>query len=108
VLFQGGLPILGQPVAGQQATYNPFYEHNQTYTEELQITSKPSSSRLDWVGGAFYYQDRTELRLDTYNTCVNNTCAPGAVAPNRNDGFPNTFPPRSMATAPIASSRRRA
>lgn len=91
VFFQGGLPILGQPVAGQQATYNPFYEHNQTYTEELQITSKPSSSRLDWVGGAFYYQDRTELRLDTYNTCVNNTCAPGAVAPNRNDGFPNTF-----------------
>ena len=90
VLFQGGLPILGQALAGQAATYNQFYEHNRTFSQEFQLTSKPSTSRFDWVAGAFYYNDHSELRLDTYNTCVNGVCAPGAAVPNRNDGFPTT------------------
>ena len=34
-------------------TLDDFRENNRTWTEELQFTSKPSSSRLDWVGG-FY------------------------------------------------------
>lgn len=88
VLFQGGLPILGQPIAGQSASYAPFYEHNRTFSQEFTLTSKPSSSRFDWVAGAFYYNDNTELRLDTYFTCVNGICAPGT--PIRNDGFPTT------------------
>ena len=90
VLFQGGLPILGQPIAGQSASYAPFYEKNKTFSQELQLTSAPSASRLDWVAGAFYYNDHTVLQLDTYNTCVGNVCAPGA-APTRNTGYPATY-----------------
>ena len=89
VLFQGGLPILGQPVAGQSALYAPFYERNRTFSQEFQLTSAPSGSRLDWVAGAFYYNDHTLLQLDTYNTCIGNVCAPGAP-PTRNTGHPNT------------------
>ena len=96
VLFQGGLPILGQRLPAPRnnivgASYAPFYEHNRTYSQEFQLTSKPSSSRFDWVAGAFYYNDHSELRLDTYFTCLGATaatCGPGT--PTRNDGFPTT------------------
>ena len=90
VLFQGGLPILGQPINGQFVTYAPFYESNKTFSQEFQLTSAPSDSRLDWVAGAFYYNDHTLLQLDSYSTCVNNVCAPGAPAPIRNSGRPVT------------------
>ena len=90
VLFQGGVPILGQPVAGQSAAYAPFYEQNKTFSQEFQLTSAPSESRLDWVAGAFYYNDHTLLQLDSYNTCVGAVCAPGA-APSRNTGRPVTY-----------------
>ena len=90
VLFQGGVPILGQPVAGQSAAYAPFYEQNKTFSQEFQLTSAPSESRLDWVAGAFYYNDHTLLQLDSYNTCVGTVCAPGA-APSRNTGRPVTY-----------------
>ena len=89
VLFQGGVPILGQPVAGQSAAYAPFYEQNKTFSQEFQLTSAPSDSRLDWVGGAFYYNDHTLLQLDSYSTCIGTVCAPGA-APARNTGRPVT------------------
>ena len=90
VLFQGGVPILGQPVAGQSAAYAPFYEQNKTFSQEFQLTSAQSESRLDWVAGAFYYNDHTLLQLDSYNTCVGTVCAPGA-APSRNTGRPVTY-----------------
>ena len=90
VLFQGGVPILGQPIAGQSAVYAPFYERNKTFSQEFQLTSAPSSSRFDWVAGAFYYNDHTLLQLDSYNTCVGNVCAPGG-APTRNTGYPTTY-----------------
>jgi iron complex outermembrane receptor protein len=89
VLFQGGVPILGQPIAGQSASYAPFYEKNRTFSQEFQLTSAPSDSRIDWVAGAFYYNDHTLLQLDTYSTCIGNVCAPGAP-PTRNAGRPNT------------------
>ena len=90
VLFQGGLPILGQPIAGQNVTYAPFYEKNKTFSQEFQLTSAPSDSRLDWVAGAFYYNDHTLLQLDAYSVCLNGACQPGAPAPSRNTGRPNT------------------
>lgn len=90
VLFQGGQPLLGQPIAGQSAVYDPFYEHNKTFSQEFQLTSKTNpDTRFDWVAGAFYYDDHTRLRLDTYFTCIANTCAPGV--PTRNDGRPSTL-----------------
>jgi iron complex outermembrane receptor protein len=88
--FAGGSPILGQPVAGQGVTGDIFYEHNRTLSQEFQLTSKPSDSRLDWVGGFFYYNDHSELRLDAFTTCVGAVCTPG-FTPNRSDGFPATF-----------------
>ncbi len=89
VFFQGGYPGLGQPVAGQSAAYSSFYEKNRSFSQEFQLTSKPSSSRFDWVAGAFYYDDHTELQLDTFPTCVGAICAPGT--PLRNHGFPTTL-----------------
>ena len=89
VTFQGGLPILGQPVAGQGATYDVFYETSRTWSQELQLTSNPSGSRLDWVAGAFYYNDHDLLQLSAYNTCVGGVCAPG-FTPNTNTGRPST------------------
>ncbi|MGY2737036.1 TonB-dependent receptor [Sphingomonas sp. UYP23] len=90
VLFQNGLPILGQVAAGQGASYNQFYERNRTFSQELTLTSAPSSSRFDWVAGAFFYDDHLKLQLDTYNTCLGAVCAPGA-APNRINGLPSTL-----------------
>ncbi len=90
VTFQGGQPILGQPVAtpGFAAAFTTFYEQNKTFSQELQLTSKKSDSRFDWVVGAFYYNDHTELRLDTIGTCVNGACF--GATPTRSDGFPTT------------------
>ncbi|WP_174285036.1 TonB-dependent receptor [Sphingomonas bacterium] len=91
VLFQNGLPILGQVAAGQGASYNQFFERNRTFSQELTLTSTASpSSRFDWVAGAFYYDDHLKLQLDTYNTCIGNVCAPGTV-PNRINGLPSTL-----------------
>ena len=90
LLFAGGLPVLGQPIAGQSGAYNPFLERNRTWSQEFQLTSAPNGSRFDWVAGAFYYNDHTFLQLDSYNTCVGNVCAPGA-APQRNTGRPTTL-----------------
>jgi len=88
VNFAGGNAAPGYPLAGETTTYNSLFEHNRTYSEELQLVSKPSSSRLDWVLGAFYYNDHTELRLDSLPTCQGDKCL---VTPQRSDGFPNTL-----------------
>ena len=89
ITFQGGSPLLGQPTpASFAAPNNFFYEKNKTFSQELQLTSKKTDSRFDWVVGAFYYNDHTELRLDTIGTCVNGVC--GGATPTRSDGFPTT------------------
>ena len=89
VTFQAGLPILGQPVAGEGATYDVFYETSKTWSQELQLTSNSAGSRLDWVAGLFYYNDQDLLQLSSYNTCVGAVCAPG-FTPNTNTGLPTT------------------
>ena len=89
LFFAGGLPVLGEPVAGQSGSYDPFFEQNKTWSQEFQLTSKPSASRFEWLAGAFYYNDRQELQLDSYNTCIGNVCAPGAP-PTQNTGYPTT------------------
>ena len=81
VNFTGGQPVL-------TTSDNIFYEKNKTFSQELQLTSKKTESRFDWVIGAFYYDDHTELRLDTIPYCPNGVCA-GPV-PTRSDGFPST------------------
>jgi iron complex outermembrane receptor protein len=88
VSFAGGSPAPGQPIAKETTAYSNFYEANKTFSEELQLVSKPSSSRLDWVLGAFYYNDHTRLQLDTLPTCAGSTCL---GTPTRNDGHPSTL-----------------
>ena len=80
ISFTGGSPVL-------TASNNMFYEKNKTFSQELQLTSA-KGSRFDWVAGAFYYHDNTELRLDTVPFCPNGVCLP--PVPSRSDGYPTT------------------
>ena len=85
VMFtQNGIP--GNPVAGQSAVESDIYGKNKTFSQEFQLSSKPSASPFDWILGAFYYHDDTTQRLDNFQTCVGAVCAPGT--PNRITGYP--------------------
>ena len=88
-LFGGAQSGLGQPRAGLGTPTNDFLQHDRAFSQEFQLTSAKSDSRLDWVAGAFYFDDKSRLRLDTYNTCVGTVCAPG-FTPTRNEGRPTT------------------
>ncbi|WP_174279134.1 TonB-dependent receptor [Sphingomonas bacterium] len=89
VAFAGGGPGQGQPLAGETTAYSNFYEKNRSLSEELQLVSKASpGERFDWVLGAFYYDDHTQLRLDSLPTCNGSVCL---GTPQRNNGFPNTL-----------------
>ncbi len=81
ISFTGGSPVL-------TTSNNVFYEKNKTFSQELQLTSKKTESRFDWVVGAFYYHDNTELRLDTIPYCPGGVCLP--PSPTRSDGYPTT------------------
>ncbi len=83
---QNGIP--GKPVAGQSASIQIIHGRNKTFSTEIQLSSKPSASRLDWLVGAFYYHDNSQLVLDSAVTCVEGVCAPGT--PTRNAGYPTT------------------
>ena len=90
-LFPGNAPDPGNLLPGGGVTLDDFVEGNRTWSEELQITSKPSSSRLDWVGGFFYYHDITKQGLSTFPICTGTTaasCAPGV--PTTTNGYPVT------------------
>jgi iron complex outermembrane receptor protein len=80
---------LGTATAGQGTTILELLENNRTWSQELQLTSAPSASRLDWVGGFFYYHDVTEIGNRNYIACVGNSCAPGPP-PSATTGFPTT------------------
>ena len=88
-LFGGAQSGLGQPKAGLGTPVNDFLQHDRAFSQEFQLTSAKSESRLDWVMGAFYFNDKSRLRLDTYNTCVGTVCAPG-FTPTSNEGRPTT------------------
>ena len=87
--FDGASPYPGKPLPGQAAPYDYFLERNRTVSQEFTLTSAPSASRLNWVAGAFYYNDHSELALATLTTCVANVCAPGFI-PTTNTGYPTT------------------
>lgn len=87
--FGGAQAGLGQPRPGLGVPTNDFLQQDRAWSQEFQLTSAKGDSRLDWVAGAFYFNDKSRLRLDTYNTCVNNVCAPG-FTPTSSDGRPTT------------------
>ena len=104
-LFPGSSPDPGEPVVAkipvqpgvanattinEGVTLDDFRENNRTWTEELQFTSKPSSSRLDWVGGFFFFHNIVEEQLSTIPICGTGamalTCASGT--PITTTGYP--------------------
>jgi iron complex outermembrane receptor protein len=89
-VFPANTAQLGQPLAGQGTTFLSFRQRNRTWSQELQLASKPSDDRLDWLLGAFYYNDNTTIEATTFGTCVAGLCAPGGAAPNILTGKPTT------------------
>ncbi len=89
VLFSGAQAGLGQTATGLGVPTNDFLQQSTSWSQEFQLTSHNAGSRFDWVAGAFFFDDKTRLRLDTYNTCINNVCAP-AFTPTSSDGRPTT------------------
>ncbi|MES2258047.1 MAG: TonB-dependent receptor [Pseudomonadota bacterium] len=81
--------IPGKPTSAQSAIEVNLFGENKTFSQELQLSSKPSPSPLDWIAGAFYYDDDTVTVLDTFGTCVGTVCA-AAPVPNRVTGRPTT------------------
>ncbi|MES2258173.1 MAG: TonB-dependent receptor [Pseudomonadota bacterium] len=84
---QNGIP--GQPVLGRSAIESLLTGENKTFSQELQLSSKPSNSPLDWITGFFYYDDVTMLQSDAWGTCVNGACA-AAPLPTRLSARPTT------------------
>ena len=82
-----GIP--GNPVAGQSAINAHVIGTNKTWSQEFQVSSKPSDSPLEWIGGLFWYDDRTQLEESLWGTCIGATCAPGLV-PNFTYAVPTT------------------
>ena len=95
-LFPGSSPDPGEPVVAvipvqpgvakattinEGVTLDDFRENNRTWSEELQFTSKPSRSRLDWVGGFYFFNSIVEQSLATIPICGTGaqalTCAAG-------------------------------
>jgi iron complex outermembrane recepter protein len=68
-----GIP--GNPVAGQAATIADLSSTSKTISQELQLRSNPSAtSRLEWIVGAYYFDDDNAIRAASYGTCVGNVC----------------------------------
>ena len=52
------------------------FDYN-TFSQEFQLSSK-SGSPFEWVAGAFYYHDNTNVATALTSTCVGTVCAPVA------------------------------
>ena len=85
----------GQPSPPPQTAVNlGGFQTAKTFSQELQLASNPSASKLKWITGVFAYRDRTLIRTDVFGTCVGSTCSL-AITPVRTSGFANT---RSLAS----------
>jgi iron complex outermembrane receptor protein len=81
--------IVGMPVLGRAAIESLLVAENKTFSQELQLSSKPSNSPLDWIGGFFYYDDVTTLLSEVWSGCVGSVCAPAPI-PTRTSARPTT------------------
>ena len=91
-LVQNGIP--GNPVAGQSAQYNYINFDYKTLSQEFQLSSDYTDSPFNWIAGAFFYKDTTNVAVALYSTCVGNVCAPLA----------GNLPPQLSHTQPITKS----
>ncbi|HMN43026.1 MAG TPA: TonB-dependent receptor [Povalibacter sp.] len=81
--------IVGNPVLGQSAVNLDGDQEAKTFSQEINLSSNPSDSALQWIGGLFYYYDDTTVQADVYGTCVGTVCA-AAPLPTRTTGIPKT------------------
>ena len=104
-LFPGASPdagIINPALPSAAVSLDDFVESNRTWSEEVQITSKPSQSRLDWVGGFFYYHDITQEDLSVFPICGGTTAASCAAGiPTTTNGYPTTLSYSGYADATL-------
>lgn len=74
-LSQNG--IAGNPVNGQSSQDVLIDFNYNTLSQEFQLSSKDKGP-LEWVVGAFYYHDNTNVQTALLTTCVGAVCAPAA------------------------------
>ena len=71
------------------------YYDDEAWVQELRLISKPSDSKLDWIGGVYYMdQDRT-VGQDSWNPGMNEyslACAGGGKTRARGSGRPPFIP----------------
>ena len=80
----------GKPVAGQSASNAVLFGRGNTFSQELQLSSKASShSRFSWISGLYYLHDNTVVGNGVFGTCVGNVCAPTPI-PTQTTGRPTT------------------
>lgn len=72
----------------ENAAVDYFIQDNKTWSQEFQLASTASASRLDWMAGAFLYKDNLQLDLQSWDTCVANVC--GGSPPTNINGLPTT------------------
>ncbi len=84
---QDGIP--GSPVSGQAAATLQAIGLSRSFSQEVQLASRPSGSRFSWIAGAFYYHDDTMAQANVYGTCIGVVCA-GSPIPTRTTGYPLT------------------
>lgn len=86
-----GIP--GNPVfaAGvlQSGVETTLLGESKTWSQEFQLSSKPSASPFDWIAGAFFLHNNTSLGQDTWGTCLGAVCAP-ILVPTRLLAYPTT------------------
>ncbi|MCB2013392.1 MAG: TonB-dependent receptor [Sphingobium sp.] len=70
---QGG--VAGNPVGGQSAINVDLFGRAKTFSQEIQLASNATDSKLQWITGLFFYDDDTTIQANIYGTCVGTVCA---------------------------------
>ncbi len=83
---QNGIP--GNPVPSQTGVEAALLGESKAWSQEFQLSSKPSASPFDWIAGAFFFHNDTSLGLDAWYTCLGAVCTP--AAPTRLVASPTT------------------
>ncbi len=80
----------GNLIPSQTSVYANFPGSSKTFSQEIQISSKKSeTSRIEWIGGFFYFHDNATAASETFGSCAGTVCSPAPI-PTRTVGFPLT------------------
>lgn len=81
--------ILGSPTPALTAIVGRQPATAKTFSQEFQLASPPSDSRVQWLLGAFYFHDDSAIHPAIHGTCIGTVCSP-APLPTQTNGFANT------------------